>query len=91
MFSFIGWIIIGLIAGMLARLLMPGRQPMGWLLTIGLGLAGSLLGGFISSAIFGPYPDDPGVQTAGLLMSTVGAVIVLWAYLAFARRNTRAV
>lgn len=90
MFSFIGWIIIGLIAGMLARLLVPGRQPMGWLLTIVLGLVGSIVGGFISSAIFGPNPNDPGMQTAGLIMSTIGAVIVLWAYLAFERRKPSA-
>lgn len=91
MFSFIGWLVIGLIAGALARLLMPGRQPMGWLLTIALGLAGSLVGGFLSSLIFGRDVDDTGFQTAGLIGSTIGAVLVLWLYLAFARRNTRAV
>ncbi len=51
MLAFMWWIIIGLVAGLLARLLVPGRQPMGWLLTIGLGLLGSMVGGMISAAL----------------------------------------
>ena len=46
------WLIIGLIAGAIARLLVPGHQPMGCLWTIGVGLAGSLVGGFLSSLMF---------------------------------------
>ena len=91
MFGFVWWIIIGLVAGLLARLVMPGRQPMGWLLTIGLGLLGSIVGGMISSALFGSDPQDTGIQTAGLLMSTVGAVIVLALYLAYDKRKTNTV
>ncbi len=87
MLSFFWWIIVGLVAGLLARLLVPGRQPMGWLLTIGLGLLGSIVGGMISSFLFGTNPQDTGIQTSGLIMSTVGAVIVLMLYLAYARRN----
>ncbi len=88
MLSFIWWIIIGLVAGLIARLLVPGRQPMGWLLTIGLGLLGSVVGGFISSAMFGTDPRDTGLQTSGILMSTVGAVIVLALYLMATRRQS---
>ncbi len=66
MLSFIWWIIIGLVAGLIARLLVPGRQPMGWLLTIGLGLLGSVVGGFISSAMFG---TDPATQDCKRLAS----------------------
>lgn len=87
MLGFIWWIIIGLVAGLLARMLMPGRQPMGWLLTIILGLIGSVVGGVIASAIFGTNPNEPGFHTGGLIMSTIGAVLVLWAYLAFEKRR----
>lgn len=87
MLGFMWWIIIGLVAGLLARLLVPGRQPMGWLLTIGLGLLGSFVGGIISSAVFGTDPQDTGIQTSGLVMSTIGAVIVLALYLMYAKRN----
>lgn len=88
MLGFIWWIIIGLVAGLLARLVVPGQQSMGWLWTIGLGLIGSIVGGFISSAIFGTDPTEPGFNPAGLLMSTVGAVIALLLYLSFNKRRT---
>ena len=87
MLGFMWWIVIGLVAGFLARFLIPGEQPMGWLLTIALGLVGSIVGGFISAALFGTDPRDPGFQAAGLVMSTVGAVIVLGLYLAFEKRR----
>jgi uncharacterized membrane protein YeaQ/YmgE (transglycosylase-associated protein family) len=87
MLGFIGWIIIGLVAGLLARMLVPGRQPMGWLLTIGLGLLGSIVGGFVSSLIFGTDPMDPGFHAGGLIMSTIGAVILLAIYVAVSQRR----
>lgn len=80
MFSFIGWIIVGLIAGSLGKLFVPGRQPLGCLMTLGLGLVGSIVGGYLSSLIFGPDPTEPGVHASGIIMSTVGAALVLWAY-----------
>jgi uncharacterized membrane protein YeaQ/YmgE (transglycosylase-associated protein family) len=85
--GFVWWLIIGLVAGGLARLLVPGRQPMGLVMTLLLGLAGSVLGGLISAALFGYDPQDPGFHAGGLLMSTLGAVILLWGYVAYARRN----
>ena len=87
MLAFMWWLIIGLAAGGLARLLMPGRQPMSWLATMVLGLIGSMVGGFISSVIFGYRADDPGFHASGLLMSTVGAVIALAIYLRFEQRR----
>lgn len=72
MFAFIGWLIVGLIAGGLARLLVPGRQPMGLLMTMVLGLIGSIVGGAVSLMIFGGDPADPGLHPAGLIMSTLG-------------------
>lgn len=88
MLGFIWWIVIGLVAGLLARLILPGDQSMGWLLTIVLGLIGSVVGGFISSAIFGTDPREPGFQASGLVMSTIGAMVVLGLYLAFNKRST---
>lgn len=88
MFGFIGWMIIGLIAGGLARLLVPGRQPMGLLMTMGLGLMGSILGGFISSVVFNYDPNQVGFHAGGFFMSTVGAVVLLMIYLRFSRPET---
>lgn len=58
-------------------MLIPGRQSMGLLLTMVLGLAGSVVGGFISSMIFNYDPVDPGFHVGGLMMSTIGAILVL--------------
>lgn len=87
MFGFIGWIIIGLLAGLLARLIVPGRQAMGWVMTIALGLVGSLIGGFLSTTVFGAARADGMFNTAGLIMSTVGALIALGLYLALEKRS----
>ena len=87
MSGFIWWLVIGLVAGALARLLMPGRQPMGFLMTMGLGLVGSVVGGVIASAIFGTHPRDPGLDTGGVVMSTIGALIVLALYVAYRKRT----
>jgi len=89
MLGFIWWLIIGLIAGGLARLLIPGKQPMGLLMSMLLGLVGSVVGGLISTAIFGYDPADPRFHTGGLIMSTIGAVIVLGVYVAYANRRLR--
>lgn len=78
----IGWLLLGLVAGVLARLLVPGRDPMGWLGTMALGLVGSLVGGLLAGILF----DD---ESVGLLGSVVGAVIVLLAYNAWFRRSER--
>jgi len=75
MFSFIWWIIIGLIAGALARLLVPGKDPMGLIATAILGIIGSVVGGLISWAIWGA--GNGGFHTAGFLLSVVGAIVVL--------------
>jgi len=85
MFAFIWWMIIGLVAGALARFLVPGRQPMGMLMTMILGMIGSLVGGFISSLLFRYDPMQPTIHAAGLIMSTVGAVVILLLYVAFTR------
>lgn len=78
--SIIGFILVGLVAGALARLLVPGRDPMGIIGTILLGMVGSLVGGFLAKLLF----DDDAV---GLFGSVVGAVIVLLIYNAVTRRR----
>lgn len=72
----LGWIIFGLIVGIIAKLLMPGRDPGGFIITILLGIAGALLGGFLGRALgfYGPN------QGAGFLMSVLGAILLLVLY-----------
>jgi uncharacterized membrane protein YeaQ/YmgE (transglycosylase-associated protein family) len=83
MFSMLGWIVFGLIVGALAKLVMPGRDPGGIIVTIVLGIVGALLGGWLGRAI-GLY--GPG-EAAGFVMALIGALILLGLYrLLVARR-----
>jgi uncharacterized membrane protein YeaQ/YmgE (transglycosylase-associated protein family) len=93
--NLIGWIIAGLIVGAFARLLVPGRQNIGIGVTIILGIVGALVGGFISSFLFGPnlVMDPTGtyaVETAwpGWIMAIIGGAIVLWGVLALTADRT---
>ncbi|MBA2308950.1 MAG: GlsB/YeaQ/YmgE family stress response membrane protein [Pseudonocardiales bacterium] len=70
-------IIIGLIAGALARLLVPGKQHMSILMTVVIGIVGSFVGGFLGYLIFGKDAGDGFLQPAGIIGSIIGAVIVL--------------
>jgi uncharacterized membrane protein YeaQ/YmgE (transglycosylase-associated protein family) len=75
----IGLLIVGLIAGGLARLLMPGKDPMGCWATILLGIAGSVVGGLIGRAVLGVKDgDEKAILRPSFLFSIVGAVILLW-------------
>jgi uncharacterized membrane protein YeaQ/YmgE (transglycosylase-associated protein family) len=76
MFGVIGWIIFGLIVGALAKLVMPGRDPGGFIITMLLGIAGAVVGGFIGRALGWYGPND----AAGFLMSFLGAIILLALY-----------
>ena len=76
MLSIIGWIVFGLVVGVVAKLLMPGRDPGGVIVTILLGVVGALLGGFLGRALGLYGPND----AAGLIMSVIGAVVLLFAY-----------
>jgi uncharacterized membrane protein YeaQ/YmgE (transglycosylase-associated protein family) len=78
------WILVGLIGGALGKLFMPGRDPGGLLLTIVLGIAGALLGGFLSVALgVGDGVDDFDIGTIFLVV--VGTMIILAAYRTIAR------
>lgn len=78
----ISWIVVGLIAGVLARALVPGRDPMGVLGTLVLGLVGSVIGGLIGNLL---VSGDQDFTPAGLLGSILGAILALIAYRAYAR------
>lgn len=86
--SFIWWLIIGLIAGALARLIMPGRDAMGIIATMLLGIVGSVIGGLVSWAIWGADTDGTGFRPAGLLLSILGAILVLWIWRMAKSRST---
>ena len=79
----LGWILIGLVAGAIAKLLMPGKDPGGCLITILLGIAGALLAGFIGKTI-GWYQEG---EAAGFLAAIVGAFVILLLYRIILRRR----
>ena len=80
-------IILGLVAGAIAKLLMPGRDPGGIIVTILLGIGGSLVGGFLFNAM----GIGGGDRYAGLIGSVIGAIILLLLYRMFVGRKARAV
>ena len=79
----LAWILFGLVVGIIAKLLMPGRDPGGFIVTILLGIAGALVGGFAGRAM-GLYAENEG---AGWLMSILGAIILLALYRMMVRRR----
>lgn len=79
----LAWILFGLVVGIIAKLLMPGRDPGGFIVTILLGIAGALLGGFIGRAM-GFYGAN---ETAGWIISILGAVILLALYRMMVRKR----
>ena len=91
--SFIWMIIVGLVAGLLARAIKPGNDPMGWIMTIVLGIVGAMLGGFIAGliginaliALIGINADG---GFTGLIFSVIGAIILLFIYeMIMSKRN----
>ena len=84
MVGVLGWIVFGLIVGIIAKFLMPGRDPGGFIVTILLGIAGAVTGGYLGRA-FGWYGPSQG---AGFLMSLVGAILLLALYRMIAGRRT---
>ena len=74
--SIIGWILFGLIVGVVAKLIMPGPDPGGMILTILLGIVGALIGGFIGRMLGWYGEGDP----VGCIMAVIGAIVVLFGY-----------
>ena len=84
----IGWIVLGLIAGAIAKLILPGRQGGGWIVTLILGVVGALLGGFLGSVLFNaPLEDFWSLQT--WLLAIGGSIIVLLIWGLITRNRTR--
>jgi uncharacterized membrane protein YeaQ/YmgE (transglycosylase-associated protein family) len=84
MFHLIGTIIFGLIVGVVAKLLMPGKDPGGFFITAIIGIVGSLIGGFLGRAL-GLYGES---DSAGFIMSVIGAMVLLFIYHLAVRKRT---
>jgi uncharacterized membrane protein YeaQ/YmgE (transglycosylase-associated protein family) len=76
----IGWILLGLIAGAIAKAILPGDDPGGIIVTTIIGIVGALLGGFLATAIFGAHPLDEFFDVSTWLTAIVGAIILLLVY-----------
>jgi uncharacterized membrane protein YeaQ/YmgE (transglycosylase-associated protein family) len=79
----IGWILFGLVVGVVGKLLMPGRDPGGFIITIILGIAGALLAGFLGQSL-GFYREG---EPAGFIMAVIGSIILLIGYRMVAGRR----
>jgi uncharacterized membrane protein YeaQ/YmgE (transglycosylase-associated protein family) len=87
----ISWAIWGLFVGLLARLLIPGRQPIGILWTVALGVVGSLLGGFLATEVLN-IGDNDEFDFGSFLIAVATSALLLWLYLRYlAGRDRRAV
>jgi uncharacterized membrane protein YeaQ/YmgE (transglycosylase-associated protein family) len=84
MIGLLGWILFGLIVGAVAKLVMPGRDPGGMIITMLLGIAGAVLGGWLGQTL-GWYGPNEG---AGFFMSLFGAILLLWLYRMIVTRRT---
>lgn len=80
----LGWILFGLVVGIVAKFIMPGRDPGGIIITIILGIVGALIGGFLGQALNLYEPGEP----AGFVGATLGAILVLWIYRMATRRRS---
>lgn len=77
----LGWIVLGLLAGAIAKLILPGKQGGGWLVTLLLGVVGALLGGFLGSVLFNaPLEDFFSIQTWLLAIGGSLLVLVIWGF-----------
>lgn len=86
--NIVAWIIFGLIAGGLAKFIMPGKDPGGCIVTMLIGIAGALVGGFLGRALFG-RDAATGFDLVSLLLAVLGAVILLGLYRLFIGRRRR--
>jgi uncharacterized membrane protein YeaQ/YmgE (transglycosylase-associated protein family) len=85
--SIIAWIVLGLLAGMIAKAIMPGGERVGLILTTVLGVVGALLGGFLAKALGLGDPIDEFFDLSTWIAAVVGALIILWLWSAISRRR----
>ncbi|MDQ6926197.1 MAG: GlsB/YeaQ/YmgE family stress response membrane protein [Candidatus Eremiobacteraeota bacterium] len=83
----LAWIILGLIAGAIAKAIMPGRDPGGFIVTALIGIVGAVIGGFLGNLIFG-ISGVSGVNLYSILIAVVGSILLLWIYRLATRRST---
>ena len=81
--SVIGWMVFGLIVGVVGKLLMPGKDPGGFLATVAIGIIGALFGGMLGRMVGMYGQDDP----VGFVMAVIGAILFLWLYRVITRRG----
>lgn len=74
----LAWILFGLIAGVIAKLIMPGEDPGGFIVTILIGIAGAMLGGFVASAV--GLGTVTGFNLGSFVIAILGAILLLWIY-----------
>ena len=83
----LAWIILGLVAGAIAKASMPGRDPGGLIVTMLIGIVGAVIGGFLGNMLFG-IGGISGVDIRSILIAVVGALVLLWIYRVATRRRT---
>ncbi len=86
--SIIGWVVLGLLAGVIAKRIMPGGESLGFILTTLLGVVGALLGGFLATALGFGDPIDEFFDISTWIAAIIGALIILFAWNAIAGRRT---
>lgn len=87
--SWLWMFLIGLIVGIVAKFLMPGKDPGGFVITAIIGIAGMFLGGWLSSVIFGTHISPSGsIEPAGFFGGVIGAIILLAIYRMFTRKTS---
>ncbi len=82
------WIIIGLVAGALAKAIHPGKDPGGWIITIIIGIIGSIIGGFLNNNVIHLFGNNSLI--GNVVVATLGAIIFLWLYRMATRGRTTA-
>ena len=83
----IAWVILGLISGAIAKAIMPGRDPGGFIVTALIGIVGAVIGGFLGQTLLG-VGQTSGINLPSILTAVVGAIIVLFIYRMVTRRST---
>jgi uncharacterized membrane protein YeaQ/YmgE (transglycosylase-associated protein family) len=84
----LAWIILGLLAGAIAKMLLPGKDPGGFIVTTLIGVAGAIIGGFLAGLLFGQQTVDEFFDLSTWITAIVGAIILLMIYRAVAGRRT---